>query len=337
MATLRSNEKSVSPSRVIIAGSFGMGVDEAASVLDLGGVCAGNMDSLMTADTAGVVGDTYTIEIIDDGLAKANIDTSLHTTLDFVIEAAAGGTGGNSWSVCMFAGGGTGVLGAVRITEDTVDKVAYIDFEDGVSDMDDLKAALDGATNIAYLSGTLGAGKIDATDDEFAPELLSGGTAQEYASSSGTATELHFTSGSTTVGDAETELNGIAVDKIMTASGGTGAAVMQAGDAIGATALAGGVDAVALSAVKGEGYSPAKTSTGEYTLTLDEFYPSMESADATLQLATAADQFIQVGTYTPSARTLKLWIWDKSDGALADVAINANNRVNFSLTMSNTS
>lgn len=336
MATLRSNEKSVSPSRIIIAGSFGMGVDEVASVLDLGGVCS-DIDSLMTADTAGVVGDTYTIEIINDGNAKANIDTSLHTTLDFVIEAASGGTGGNDWSVCMFAGGGTGVGGAVRLTEDTVDKIVYIDFEDGVSDMDDLKAALDGATNVAYLSGTLGAGKIDVTDDEFAPELLTGGTAQEYASSGGTATELHFTAAATTVTQAEAALNGIAVDKIMTASGGTGVTVMQVGDVIGATALAGGTDAVALGSIKGYGYSPAKTSTGEYTITLAEQYADMESADATLQLATADDKFLQVGTYNSANRTLKFWIWDKSDGALADVAINANNRINFSLTMSNTS
>ena len=94
-------------------------------------------------------------------------------------------------------------------------------------------------------------------------------------------------------------------------------------------------------ALLGAGFSVVWTSTGLFTVTFQEKYFSLMSATATLQLATADDKFIQVGTYTAptstTAATLVLSVWDVSGAALTDVAANANNRVNFSVVFSDTS
>lgn len=82
-------------------------------------------------------------------------------------------------------------------------------------------------------------------------------------------------------------------------------------------------------ALKGSGFTVAYTSTGTYTVTFANSYGDLVSATATLQLASADDKFAQVGTYTAADRTLVLRVLDASGAAVAEVAADANNRVNF--------
>ncbi len=90
-----------------------------------------------------------------------------------------------------------------------------------------------------------------------------------------------------------------------------------------------GSSALVATAVKGKGFSVAYTSTGLYTITFQDVWPVMVACTATLQEATAGDQYVTVGTYVAASKTLVITAWDASDGAVADVAANANNRINF--------
>ena len=65
------------------------------------------------------------------------------------------------------------------------------------------------------------------------------------------------------------------------------------------------------------GFSVARTTTGVFTITFDESYYALVSVSASLQLATAADQFVQVGSYSATAKTIVLRVWDISDAAAA--------------------
>lgn len=95
-----------------------------------------------------------------------------------------------------------------------------------------------------------------------------------------------------------------------------------------------GASAVDSTSNKGKGFTVARTSAGLFTVTISEAkYLDLVSATATLQLATADDKYIQVGTYTAptsSAQgTIVLTVWDASGAAATDVAADANNRINF--------
>jgi hypothetical protein len=89
-------------------------------------------------------------------------------------------------------------------------------------------------------------------------------------------------------------------------------------------------------ALSGTGWTVARTSAGLFTITFAEKYPEMIKATATLQLATKDDKVTQIGTYDGSAGTLQIRVWDFSGADVADVAADANNRVNFSVTFRNT-
>lgn len=99
-----------------------------------------------------------------------------------------------------------------------------------------------------------------------------------------------------------------------------------------------GSSAVSAASNKGTGWSVAWTSTGLFTITLQDSYPSLISATASLQLATGDDKFLQWGTIdVVSAKTLQLRVWDVSATAVADVTADANNRINFCLVLKNSS
>lgn len=72
----------------------------------------------------------------------------------------------------------------------------------------------------------------------------------------------------------------------------------------------------------------AYTSTGTYTITFGDKYKALLAGVATLQLASADDKFAQLGTYDAAAKTLVVRVLDASGAAVAEVAANANNRVN---------
>lgn len=110
---------------------------------------------------------------------------------------------------------------------------------------------------------------------------------------------------------------------------------------VGVVVLAGsfapnGASAVSSASNQGNGWSVARTSTGLFTITLQDSYVSLLSATATLQLATADDKMVQIGSCdVTSAKTIEIRVWDISGAAVADVAADANNRINFVLCLRN--
>ena len=98
-----------------------------------------------------------------------------------------------------------------------------------------------------------------------------------------------------------------------------------------------GSSALSAAAVKGKGFTVAYTSTGLYTLTLQDKYVDLISAVCQVQLAAGDDKYLQVGSYSAANKTLEIRCWDASGAAVADIAANANNRINFVLVMKNSS
>ena len=79
------------------------------------------------------------------------------------------------------------------------------------------------------------------------------------------------------------------------------------------------------------GWSVAYTSTGLFTVTLDDKVPGILVVNQpTLQLATGADLILQLGTISLSAKTIQIRVWDISDAAVANIAANANNAIHWS-------
>jgi hypothetical protein len=98
-----------------------------------------------------------------------------------------------------------------------------------------------------------------------------------------------------------------------------------------------GSSALVAANTKGVGFTVAYVSTGLYRITFTNSYGALQSATASLQLASGDDKYVQFGTYTPAtasaAATLDLRVWDASGAGVADVAADANNRIHFKLVM----
>jgi len=96
-----------------------------------------------------------------------------------------------------------------------------------------------------------------------------------------------------------------------------------------------GSSALVASTVKGDVqlFSVAYVSTGLYRVTLTYRAESIEDVVATLQLAAAASQGLQVGAVDEANRTIDLRVVNSSTGAVADVAADANNRINFTVAL----
>ena len=90
-----------------------------------------------------------------------------------------------------------------------------------------------------------------------------------------------------------------------------------------------GSSAIASSSLEGVGFTVARTSTGLFTITFADAFPSLVATVPGLRLASAADLDLQFGTYNSSAKTLQIRVWDYSEEAVADIAANANNRISF--------
>lgn len=90
----------------------------------------------------------------------------------------------------------------------------------------------------------------------------------------------------------------------------------------------------------GIGFTVARTSQGLFTITLSKRYFKCISATATLQLASAGDQYAQIGNIAvaiTATNTVEIRVWDVSDAGVADIASNANNKINFCLVLKNSS
>lgn len=78
-------------------------------------------------------------------------------------------------------------------------------------------------------------------------------------------------------------------------------------------------------------WSVAYTSTGLYTVTLSDSFQAFDCIRATLQLTTGDDKAVQIGVTSVSARTFQIRCWDASANAVADIAADAGNRINFAV------
>jgi hypothetical protein len=93
--------------------------------------------------------------------------------------------------------------------------------------------------------------------------------------------------------------------------------------------------ASAPSGVKGIGFSVARTSQGLFTITLQDKYVDLQSADCQVQLAAADDRFAQVGAAdVSSAKTVEIRVIDAT-GAVQDISADPANRVHFCLYLKN--
>ena len=82
--------------------------------------------------------------------------------------------------------------------------------------------------------------------------------------------------------------------------------------------------------------SVVHTSTGVFTITLQDVYPYLLSATASLQLASADDKVAaNIGAVDLNAKTIQVRIYDASTAVLADVAAATGNRVNVCLVLKN--
>jgi hypothetical protein len=91
------------------------------------------------------------------------------------------------------------------------------------------------------------------------------------------------------------------------------------------------------STITGRGVaSVTLASTGVYTVTLQDVYPTLLSATATLQLASADDKVTaQIGAVDLAAKTVQVRIYDLSTAAVANVNAATGNRVNLLLVLKN--
>lgn len=83
--------------------------------------------------------------------------------------------------------------------------------------------------------------------------------------------------------------------------------------------------------VRGVGFTVARTAVGVFTLTLDRVFSKLISGTATLQLNASADSQAQLGAVSLTAKTVVIRVL--TAGSDADIAANANNRVNFVLVL----
>lgn len=91
-----------------------------------------------------------------------------------------------------------------------------------------------------------------------------------------------------------------------------------------------GASALDATAVKGRGFSVARSGVGIFTVTFDAVGVDLVSTLASLRLNASANSMAQPGAYDATAKTLI--IRTLTAGADADIAANANNRVSFEVT-----
>jgi hypothetical protein len=97
-----------------------------------------------------------------------------------------------------------------------------------------------------------------------------------------------------------------------------------------------GSSAVSAASNSGIGWSVVRTSAGLFTVTLEDKYVGLFSAQVSLQLAAASEHAVQLGAVdVVSAKTVQIRVIDTTDGSVADVAADANNRIHFELRLRN--
>tara|TARA_R110002126_G_scaffold15876_2_gene64450 strand:- start:1073 stop:1435 length:363 start_codon:yes stop_codon:yes gene_type:complete len=85
----------------------------------------------------------------------------------------------------------------------------------------------------------------------------------------------------------------------------------------------------AITAVKGSGFSAARTNAGEITITLTEKAVELVAALGSIRVSTAADMDVQFGDYVAASKTLILRT--QAGATPTDIAADADNVVSFQL------
>lgn len=98
-----------------------------------------------------------------------------------------------------------------------------------------------------------------------------------------------------------------------------------------------GTGAISSSQIVGRGVASVAWSTNRYVVTLADQYNSILSVQASLQLATADDKFVQIGAVNVTNRTIEIVVWDVSSAATASIAANAGNEINVLVIAKNSS
>lgn len=80
--------------------------------------------------------------------------------------------------------------------------------------------------------------------------------------------------------------------------------------------------------LKGRGFTVAYDSQGTFTITFNSSFGQLDSISGSIQLASAAARFFQVGAVDASAGTAVVRNVDNT-GTAQDEAVDANNRLNF--------
>lgn len=85
------------------------------------------------------------------------------------------------------------------------------------------------------------------------------------------------------------------------------------------------------------GWTVSRVSTGLFRVTFEDQFPTAVYVSAHLQLASGDDKIAQCAAITLSTtKTLDIRVWDISAAAVADVAADANNSINFQVVFKNT-
>lgn len=85
--------------------------------------------------------------------------------------------------------------------------------------------------------------------------------------------------------------------------------------------------------VKGAGFTVARTGVGTFLVTLADKVPDIHGVSVTAQGVTAGLFTVDVGAITSGTSTATVVLRTLVSGAAADVAANAFNRVNFTITV----
>lgn len=322
------------PKRIVSCGSFGMGVtavasSHAATWTKTGGGSS-QFDSAAVAAVVGTAGDSYDFALTDGG-GPACSGSFGAAHYDATLAVRSGDTG---WSVTIQPHTTTG--SGVVLLENATAKSLIVMYESGVSTRALVNAAINaGSAYIYVLDGGAATGALTAAADGFVTVALSTTPATVAISDGAAHVECFFTDAVSTVAACEAALAANPdATRLMTFSGGTGATVLATADHFAATSLSGGVDAVAISNIRGKGYSVSKTGTGKYTVVFSDEFPSAISVVASLQLGTADDKMLVVGPVTGSG--FSVTIWDRSAAGAENVAPGTNNRINFIVYAANT-
>lgn len=324
MIPIHDQKAIIGPHGLIRAGSFGMGVLNVDGTYTLPIAAGANL--VVTSDVEGVAGNALDFQATDDGRM---IDMEVETG-DALFDSTVVFNADN-WKIILLPGSGGGE--GVNAYEDAANTTLTIMYESGVSDFDDFETAITASAAGTVLSGTTnGATVLLAASGHLLYDTDCGVATWVEESGTPSLTHLHFTSAVTTGTAAKTAINaayGVG-DKTMTASGGD-ANVFAVGDVVAKQDLAGGIDAVAISDIKGYDYVPTKTGTGAFLLTFTNLAQELYTVEATMQLAVADDVIAIPGAYDAAAKTCVVSTWDISNVAVKDVAVADGNRINWFL------